>query len=336
LGAVTFTESGQDGNLDPGDTARFRLTLVNSDTNPLHAGAVLAITAVLSSATPGVTITQAQSSYPNIGPGTSAQNTTSFVLSLSSTFVPGTPIALKLNVTANNGTSQLLYTQPTGTPIRTMLLSQNFDDTAPGALPPGWSSVHGAGDNVVPWVSSNTFCGSSNKAFHPNANDGPVGGATSRWERLFSPVLQIPRDANYVEVEFDACYDTEDDVVLRTLAYDGFFLRVTDLTPERTLRSVLAEAFEQEFTTGGIKHYPKHFPRSGDPNYFEDMSAWAGDSREERRVRLKLPGMAGSTIQFRFEFTQDGIATCADVRPGHTCGVSIDNFVVRSVRLVKP
>ena len=46
------------------------------------------------------------------------------------------------------------------------------------------------------------------------------------------------------------------------------------------------------------------------------MSVWAGDSQGVKHVRLRLPGMAGSTAQLRFEFTQDAIGTCADVRPG--------------------
>jgi len=46
--------------------------------------------------------------------------------------------------------------------------------------------------------------------------------------------------------------------------------------------------------------------------------------------------MAGSTAQLRFEYTQDAIATCADVRPGHACGVVVDNLVVRSVRSTVP
>ena len=37
-------------------------------------------------------------------------------------------------------------------------------------------------------------------------------------------------------------------------------------------------AFDRKFNTGQIEHYPKHLPRSNDPDYFEDMSAWAGDS----------------------------------------------------------
>jgi len=329
LGAVSFTDSDGNGNLDPGETANFKVALTNSDTNPLHAASISQITATLSSSTPGVTVMQASSAYANLAPGATGQNNTDFILSLAPAFIAGTPIELELVVTAGGASLRLRYTQPTGTFAASTLLSEDFE-----AGSAGWTSVHGAGDNTVPWAISHTFCGSSPKLFHQNANDGPSGGSPSRWERLFSPSITIPDDAQWVEVEFDACYDTEDDPNLRTLAYDGFFLRVTDLTPGRTLRSVLAEAFEDEFTTGTIKHYPKHLPRNDDSNYFEDMSVWAGDSEGNRHVRLRFPGMAGSTVQFRFEFTQDQTATCSDVRPGHSCGVSVDNFVVRSLRPV--
>ena len=46
--------------------------------------------------------------------------------------------------------------------------------------------------------------------------------------------------------------------------------------------------------------------------------------------------MEGSRIQLRFEYAQDGSGTCADVRPGNTCGVTIDNVMVRSVVSVAP
>jgi len=96
------------------------------------------------------------------------------------------------------------------------------------------------------------------------------------------------------------------------------------------------EAFADEFVTGTFFHYPKHLPRSADPAYFQDMSAWAGESQGFRHVRLRLPGMAGSTAQLRFEFTQDSFFVCSDVRPGHACGVAFDNLVVRSVKSIAP
>jgi hypothetical protein len=106
------------------------------------------------------------------------------------------------------------------------------------------------------------------------------------------------------------------------------------MTTGHTLRSVLAEAFADEFTTGASRHFPKHLPRNNNPAYLQDMSVWAGDSNGPKHVRLRLPGMAGTTAQMRFEFTQDGFATCLDVGGGPVCGVSVDNIVVSSVKSI--
>lgn len=339
-GTPAFTDANGNGYIDAGEQIRLRIPLVNYVSNPAQAATLNAVSAVLSSSTPGVAVSQAVSTYPNIGPGQSALNAAEFVVQVSTALAPGTPIQFSLAVTSAQGSVTLPITQHTGTPVYTTLLSQNFDGVAPGLLPSGWQSAHGAGTNTVPWVSSNSFapslCGTSNKAFHQNANDGPTGGRPSRWERLISPLFVVPREAQYVTVEFDVCYDLEDDPILPTLGYDGVFLRLTDQTPGRALRSVLVEAFEQEFTTDGFEHYPKHLPRNSDPNYFEDMSAWSGFSNGIQHVRMRLPGMEGSTAQLRFEFAQDGAGICSDVRPGHACGVSIDNIVVRSVVSVTP
>jgi len=218
----------------------------------------------------------------------------------------------------------------------TVVLSENFNEVGPGVLPAGWIAAHGAGLNVVPWTTSSSFCGStSNAAFHTNANDGLPNSDPARWERLLSPLFTVPADSSFVTVEFNICTDTEDDPVLPTLGYDGVFLRVTDETPGHTLRSVLAEAFEQTFTTGNVNHYPKHMPRNSDPNYFPngDMSMWSGDSLGFQHVKMRLVGMEGTTAQLRFEFAQDGGGICSDVRPGHTCGVAVDNIVVKSVKV---
>jgi hypothetical protein len=339
-GTVTFAESGGEGNIDPGDQVHLKIPLINYDTNPLHAGTVSAIFATLFTSTPGVTITQSSSAYPDLAAGASNLNTTDFILQLSPGFAPGTPIELALAVSSGLGSTTLLLTQATGTPVYTTLLNETFDGVVPGVLPAGWIAAHGAGVNTVPWTTSSSFaptlCGTSNKAFHINANDGPAGGDQARWERLLSPIVTIPAEAQYVTLDFDVCYDTENDTILRTLGYDGFFLRITDQTPGRTLRSVLAEAFDDEFTTGGLQHYPSHFPRNDDGSYFEDMSAWSGFSNGPQHVHMKFPGMAGSRVQLRFEFAQDQVAICSDVRPGHACGVTVDNIVMRSVVSIQP
>lgn len=328
LGAVVATDSGGNGFIDAGEEIRLTLPLQNYVTNALSAAQVSAINGTLSTPTSGVNVTQATSSYPSAAPGATVANAADYVLRLSPTFVPGTRIELELDVSSSEGSTRLLQTLFTGTPAASVLVSQNFDAVSPGTLPAGWVASHGAGMNVVPWTTNATFNAGNNGAFHANANDA---SNPARWERLFSPAFNVPANSDYVTVDFDVKYDTEDDPNLRTLAYDGFFLRITDMTTGRTLRSVLAEAFAEEFTTGSAQQYPKHFPRNSDPSYFDDMSVWAGDSQGLKHVHLKLPGMAGSRAQLRFEFAQDQVAICSDVRPGHQCGVLVDNVVVQSV-----
>ena len=337
LGTVTFAENGGNGHIDPGDKVRLTIPVRNYVTNPLNATRIRDVHATLTTSTPGVDVADGKSPYKNLDPGETEINKSPFVLRIYPWFVPGTPIELALLLQSDeHGTTTLLHTLFTGTPQATTLLSENFDGVSLGSLPIGWTVSHGGGANTVPWTTSN-YCNTSRGAFHQNAADGPGPSpfTNTRFERLFSPAFLVPGDAEYVTVDMDVCYDTEDDPNFNILAYDGFTLRITDLTTGRLLRSVLVEAFADEFTTGSFFHFPKHLPRGGAP-YLEDMSVWAGESHGFKHVRLRLPGMAGSTAQLRFEYTQDAIATCADVRPGHLCGVAVDNLVVNSVKSTAP
>jgi hypothetical protein len=276
--------------------------------------------------TPDATVLVGVTTFPTLVPGATATSLSPILLRLAPTFVSGQDVTLELTVLALGGLPMRLETTlHTGTPLATTLINEPFNVT-PGTLPAGWNAVHGAGSNTVPWTSMTGFCGStSNGAFHINANDGASPSNNGRWERLFSPTIAVPADSQWAEIELDVCTDTEDEPAYNILAYDGAFLRVFDATPGHTARSVLAEAFASDFTTGSLFHYPKHLPRSGNPFYFEDMSAWAGDSGGIQHVKIRVGGLAGTMIQLRFEFTQDELFTCANVRPGHSCGVFIDN-----------
>ena len=329
--AVTFTDSGGNGFVDAGDQVSVKLPLTNLAT----AGVTYTnVTGVLTTTTPGVTILAGTRTYPDIPPGTTQTNTQDFVYRVSPTFVPGTKIEFSLNVITAQGSTNLLHTQNTGTPIATTIFAENFNGASPGSLPSGWTTIHVGGTPTVPWTTNNTFCGTaSNALFHINANDGTT--TPTRFERVASPNITIPANSQYVTLDFDVCYDTEDDPNFNVLAYDGADLRITDFTTGHFARAVFVEAFAEVISTGGptgFLHYPKHAPRSGNPNYFQDISMWAGDSQGFKHVFMRLPGMEGTTVQLRPDFTQDGSATCTDVRPTHTtCGVMIDNIVMRSV-----
>jgi len=337
---TTLTDGNGNGFIDAGEQVRFKLPLTNYVTNTsLNPTVITGIVATLSATTSTVTIVQGTSGYPSIAPGASATNDRDFIIQLSPSYVRGTPLNLVLNVTSNQGSTTLLVTRATGTPMATTIFQENFDSIPPGSLPSGWLTLHIGGNNTVSWTTNNTFNGGNNGAFHINANDGLAHDST-RWERLLSPLIQVPPDSEYVTLDFDAKYNTQDDPAFNIRAYDGFLLRIGDFGPSSSppafLRAILAEAFDEEFTTGSLEHLPKHFPRENNPAYLQDLSAWAGDSAGLQHIHMKLNGMAGRSIRLWWEFTQDANLTCKDVRPAApACGVLFDNLVVQSIITVQ-
>ncbi len=350
-GAVSFTESGGNGIIDAGDQVQMTIPLKNYVTNPvLSPITVTGINATLSTTDPNITFQRSSSAYPDIAAGSSANNTLTFVFKVGAGFVPGTRLPLTLTVTTNQGNRTFTYLQPTGSPLATTLFSENFDGVSPGTLPVGWATSHGGGSNTVPWTTSSTAfrpVGSpNNAAFHINANDATN---PTRFERLFSPIIAVPSNAEYITLDMDVAYNTEEDPNYNVLAYDGFTLRITDQSGgTRLLRSVLAEAFEEELFTGNLEHFPRHLPRNSSTAYFQDMSVWGGFSNGFQHVHMKFPGtslasvasgesLAGSSIQLRFEFTQDSGGTGGALRPpdgsaGRSAsGVAVDNIVVKAV-----
>ena len=341
-GEVSAKDVTGDPNLDPGDFIAVTAPLTNYVTNPINKTRLTNIAAIVTTATPGVYPFFGFTTYPPMKPGETRPNSFPIYLFLAPDFVPGTPIELSMQLTDQPiGLGTLRFTLDSGTPKATTIFTENFDEVRPGTVPATWTAVHAGGANTVPWTTSSSFCGSkSNGAFHVNANDGPAGpdggaaGDPTRFERFFSPSINVPADGDYVTLEFDVCYDTEDDPNFNIQAYDGMLLRIFDGTPGHKPRSALVDAFQSQFTTDGVQGYPKHFPRGSSTAYFQDMSAWAGDSAGMKHVRMKLPGMAGTTVQLRFEYTQDSGGICSDVRPGHNCGVFVDNIVMKSVKSV--
>src|SRR5438105_4122468 len=351
LGTVTFADTGgslgANGSIDPGEQVSFTLPLRNYVTNPLMASTLTGVSATLSTSTPGVLITQSGSAYPNLAGGTAySNNTTAFAVAIGNTFVPGTYIDFTLTVTSAQGSTTLPFTQATGSPLATTLLSENFNAGIPGT----WSQVHVGGNNTVQWTTRSLSLGPSPAAFgsaaayHTNANNG-LSGIHTRWERLLSSTFNVPSNAEYVTVDFDLAYDLEEEPSMNVLAYDGLVLRVNDVTPGRITRFVAAEAFAEQFKTGTGNFYPRRLLRTDLAGYFQDLSAWSGNSRAAgggadangfRHVHLKLPGMAGSSALLSFEFTQDDSFTCTSPRPGDTCGVLVDNVDVQSAVSKKP
>jgi len=85
-----------------------------------------AISAQLTTTTPGVTVDQPNSSYSNKAIDESGTNLTPFKISVSNSFACGTPIALSLNLTYASGSKSIAFTVPTcaGGPDQQIPLSQ--------------------------------------------------------------------------------------------------------------------------------------------------------------------------------------------------------------------
>ncbi len=117
LGTVTATDATPSPDVDtvvePGENGN-KLTVQLKNTG---SGAATAVSATLSSTSPGVTITQNTSAYPNLAAKTGAgNNTTSFLFDLASTAACGQSITFTLTVTFTGGGSPvtLNFTVPTG------------------------------------------------------------------------------------------------------------------------------------------------------------------------------------------------------------------------------
>jgi hypothetical protein len=98
-----------DGFVDPSECNLLNLIIEHVGTSTVSA-----VNATLTSTTPGVTVIQPASAYPDLMAGALATNATPFQISTSPAFVCGTEVALTLTVAWSGGTNVLNYIVPRG------------------------------------------------------------------------------------------------------------------------------------------------------------------------------------------------------------------------------
>jgi hypothetical protein len=110
LDFVSTTIGGGDGDgiIERDECTNLTVTIVNDGT-----ATATGIVGELSTTTPGVTITQPFSDYPNLAPGAMASNVTPFRISTSAGFVCGTPIELTLTLNYAEGADTIPITLST-------------------------------------------------------------------------------------------------------------------------------------------------------------------------------------------------------------------------------
>ncbi|MEW6730357.1 MAG: proprotein convertase P-domain-containing protein, partial [Acidobacteriota bacterium] len=129
--AINF-DGNTNGIIDTNECVGLDITISNTGTS-----AATGVTATLSTMTPGVTVSQAMSNYPNVPAGGTAVNTTPFQITIDPSFACGTKVDLTLTVnTASDGMFTLPFSLNTGalgstpTPFESVNVPVNILDVA--------------------------------------------------------------------------------------------------------------------------------------------------------------------------------------------------------------
>src|SRR6185503_14214383 len=120
---VTINDSLGNNN---GIVNRAECVLLNLGVKNNGCATETAIAAILTTTTPGVTVVNGSSTYPNMQIDAGGTNATPFKISVADTFGCGNEIALSLNLTYASGTKSIPFTIPTcaGGPDQTIPSSQ--------------------------------------------------------------------------------------------------------------------------------------------------------------------------------------------------------------------
>ena len=269
------------GSIEPNECNQLNIAVTNSG-----AAAATAVSAVLSSSTPGVSVTQASASYPNIAAAGSASNITPFEVSTSNALVcastanftltlsytgGGSPAALPVNLTVGN-TPNLLF-------------NQNFDGVTAPALPSGWTTQSTGATPPALFATTTAAPNSTPNVAFTN------GVATVASNSLISPAIAIPSGAVSAVLSFRHAFNFE---ASGGSFWDGGIVEIST-NGGSTYTNILA--LGASFSSGGYTGTVN----SGFSNPIGGQSAWSGVQASYGLVSATLPvSLNGQNIRIRF------------------------------------
>lgn len=163
------------GSPEPGETVQLTVTLDNNGAAPSTG-----INAVLSTSTPGVSVTQNSSAYPDINPGASAPNNTAYQVVLDPGLACGTIMQFQLAVTSNEGPYNLGFSLQASLPQPPA--SAYSDDFENGTN--GWTT----GGTLNQWAQTTAQAQSGTHSW----TDSPAGNYPDNMNSwLQSPALDL-------------------------------------------------------------------------------------------------------------------------------------------------
>ncbi len=177
--ATAVSDPGPLGNnngyAEPGETVQLTIDLTNNG-----AATSTGISAVLSTATPNVTVSQNTSAYPSINAGGSAPNATAYQVVLSPSLVCGTILQFQLAVTTAQGPYALSFSLQASIPQP--LVSTYSDNFESGVN--GWTT----GGTSNQWAQTTSQSQSPTHSW----TDSPAGSYPNNMNSwLQSPVIDL-------------------------------------------------------------------------------------------------------------------------------------------------
>lgn len=309
LAGMTFSDRGcssGNGYWEPSETVDLNLTLRNYGT---CRSAISGLSGTLVALDPGVEILAADRAFPSLGgPGTTSTNTLPFTVRLDRGLDCGPEVNFRLEVSSSAGPVSIPFRHRIGRPVRTPILSEDFDGVTAPSLPAGWTSK-GLGGTVNPWKTSTLFAASGTNALYC------ADIATTGLNEVWSPAFTLPAGTGLLEVAFVVTQNIEYENERR--AWDGALLRVrVDGRPY--LAGAIATRFEP--------FYPWQMNRQPSTRQpFQDLACWSGNTTPDfSPVRLEFPDLGGHSVQLAFDMSTDGSV-------GTPTGMFVDNLVINRI-----
>jgi hypothetical protein len=293
----TTISGGSDAFADPGEAVSLRVNL--QDIAPT---ALTAASAVLTTATQGVTVTTASADFANIAPGASGENGSPFVFTIAPSVACGSVIQFTLELNTQGVISKIPFTVTVGNAQPTQFFTDGVEEgeakwTHASAIKKKKNRIP-----VDPWVVSSKRFHSSGKSWF-GANVGQVSDA-----HLDSLPIVLPADAKNLRLIFYHTFEFEGG------GYDGGVLEISTGGAFEDLGTKIL----QGGYTGTL------FPTSTNP--LSERDGWIdGRLGAFQQVVVDLSSFAGKTVTIRFR-----IGTDQNVKAP---GWYIDDIILRGDRV---
>jgi uncharacterized repeat protein (TIGR01451 family) len=276
--------------LDPNECNTLNVTLGNTG-----GGIASSLNGTLSTSTPGVTIAQAASAYPNLAGGGTVTNNTAFQISTGPGLACGSTVNLSMAATYSGGSATLPFTMSVGTPV--IAFSQNFDGVVAPALPASWTTARTGTTPPAFFATAVTGADTAPNVAFTN------GSGTTATNALLSPTIALPAGTHNAILTFRHAWNFESSGGSN---WDGAVLELST-NGGSTWNDVTSGAVGGSFTAGGYNG------TLHSTNPLGARGGWTSTQSVFTTSTLSLPpALNGLNASFRFRAAWDSSTANAD------------------------